>query len=198
MKLLEPIRTTAIAWLIFVLAIAFASADDWQVPQLMHLLAQNKSGKATFVEKKYIGIIDRPLVSTGDLSFVAPDRLEKRTLSPKPESLVLNGDILIIDRPGKRQIRVSLDERPEVSAFIESIRGTLAGNLSALQTFYTLQLAGSAENWQLVLTPKQQPLSHIISQIRIDGAQADVRSIELDQRDGDHSVMVITQVNINR
>ena len=198
MKLPEPIRATAIAWLILVLAVPFVRADDEQLSRLMHLLAKNKSGNATFVEKKYIGLIDRPIVSTGDLSFVAPDRLEKRTLTPKPESLVLNGDILTIDRPGKRQMRVSLEEYPEVSAFIESIRGTLAGNLSALQTFYTLQLTGPEEKWQLVLTPKQQRLSSIFSRIRISGSHADVKIIELYERDGDHSEMVITQTSINR
>lgn len=198
MKFPEPIRTTAIAWLMLVLAVPFARADDGQLSQLMHLLAQNKSGKATFVEKKYIGIFDRPIVSTGDLSFVAPDRLEKRTLTPKPESLVLNGDILTIDRPGKRQMRVSLEEHPEVSAFVESIRGTLAGDLSLLQTFYTLQLTGSAEEWQLALTPKQQRLSRIFSRICIGGSHADVKTIELDERDGDHTVMVITQASVSR
>mgnify|MGYP001591365200 CR=1 FL=1 len=198
MKFPEPIRTTVIAWLMLVLAVPFARADDEQLSQLMHLLGKNKSGKATFVEKKYIGIFDRPIVSTGDLSFVAPDRLEKRTLTPKPESLVLNGDILTIDRPGKRQMRVSLEEHPEVSAFIESIRGTLAGDLSVLQTFYTLQLTGSVEKWQLVLTPKQQRLSRIFSRICIGGSHADVNTIELDERDGDHSVMVITQASVSR
>ncbi len=198
MKNPESLRTIAIAWLMLVVAVPFARADDWQLSQLMHLLAQNKSGKATFVEKKYIGILDRPIVSTGDLSFVAPDRLEKRTLTPKPESLVLNGDILTIDRPGKRRMRVSLEEHPEVSAFIESIRGTLAGDLSVLQTFYTLQLTGSVEKWQLVLTPKQQRLSLIFSRIRIEGSHADVNTIELDERDGDHSVMVITQASVSR
>jgi outer membrane lipoprotein-sorting protein len=181
-----------------VLVVPFTRADDGQLSQLMHLLAQNKSGKATFVEKKYIGIFDRPIVSTGDLSFVAPDRLEKRTLTPKPESLVLNGDILTIDRPGKRQMRVSLEEHPEISAFIESIRGTLAGDLSVLQTFYTLQLTGSVEKWQLVLTPKQQRLSRIFSRICIGGSRADVNTIELDERDGDHSVMVITQASVSQ
>ena len=33
-------------------------AADWALPDLMHLLAQNKSGKASFTEKKYIGILD--------------------------------------------------------------------------------------------------------------------------------------------
>lgn len=191
-------RATAAAWLTLMLAALFAHADDGQLLQLMQLLAQNKSGNATFVETKYIAIIDRPIVSTGNLSFVAPDKLEKHTLTPKPESLVLNGDVLTIDRPGKRPMRVSLEDHPEVSAFVESIRGTLAGDLSALQTFYTLQLTGSAEKWQLALTPKQQRLSRIFSEIRIGGSHADVKTIELDERNGDHSVMAITQASISR
>ncbi|MHB8258174.1 MAG: outer membrane lipoprotein carrier protein LolA [Acidiferrobacterales bacterium] len=198
MKHPDPIHATAIAWLLFVLAVPFARADEMQLPKLMHLLAQTKAAKATFVEKTYIGIIDRPLVSKGDLSFVAPDSLEKRTLTPKPELLVLRGDMLTIERPGKRRMTVSLEEHPEISAFIESIRGTLAGDLSALKTFYTLQLTGSMEKWLLVLTPKQQRLSRIFSRIRISGSRADVKTIELDQRDGDHSVMTITPVSHSR
>ncbi|MHB8348248.1 MAG: LolA-related protein [Acidiferrobacterales bacterium] len=198
MKHCDLIRTTAIVWLIFVLAAPFAHAKDAQLSQLMQLLAQNKSAKATYVERTYIGIIDRPLVSTGELSFVAPDSLEKRVLTPKPELLILRGDTLTIERPGKRRIRVSLEEYPEISAFIESIRGTLAGDLHGLKTFYALQLTGSIKNWRLVLTPKQQRLSHIFRRIRISGSHANVKTIELDQQDGDRSVMVITQVSNSR
>jgi hypothetical protein len=131
------------AFLIFMLAFVCAHADDLEIGQLMHMLAKNPSGQATFVEKKYIGIIDKPIVSSGELSFSAPDKLEKHTLTPKPESLVLNGRILTIDRPGKSRMTVSLDEHPEVAAFIESIRGTLAGDLSSLEANYALMLSGS-------------------------------------------------------
>lgn len=192
MKLLSKTTLAASAWLLFALAGPVARADDLQLSQLMHILAQNKSGKATFVEKKYIGIIDRPIVSTGDLAFTAPDKLEKRTLTPRPESLTLNGDILTIDQPGKHRMTVSLEEHPEVSAFIESIRGTLAGDLGALEKYYTLKLTGSLAQWQLVLTPKQERLSSIFSRIRIGGSGGDIKTIDLDQRDGDHSEMVIT------
>lgn len=193
MKLLEKIRLPAIAWLALVLPTA-ACADDWQLPQLMHILAQNQSGKATFVEKKFFGIIDRPITSSGDLSFTAPDKLVKRTLTPKPELLILNGDTLTIDQPGKSRMTVSLQEHPEVSAFIESIRGTLAGDRTALEKLYTLKLTGSSSQWHLVLTPKQKRLSNIFSRIRIGGSGADVNSIDLDQSDGDHSEMVITKI----
>ncbi|MDA8362915.1 MAG: outer membrane lipoprotein carrier protein LolA [Gammaproteobacteria bacterium] len=195
MKLLDPIRTVSMALLVFALTAPFARAKDAQLPQLMHLLAQDKSAKATFVERTYIGIIDRPLVSTGDLSFAAPDSLEKRTLTPKPELLVLRGNTLKIERPGKRLMTIGLEGHPEISAFIESIRGTLAGDLTALKALYSLRLTGPIGNWRLVLTPKQRRLSRIFSRIRIGGSDAVVRTIELDQRDGDHSIMVITPVS---
>ena len=41
-----------------------------------------KSGKATFVEKKYLAMLDQPLESSGELSFTA-DRLEKRTVKAR-------------------------------------------------------------------------------------------------------------------
>jgi outer membrane lipoprotein-sorting protein len=194
-KPINKIALAAIAWLLFALASPIARAEDLQLSQLMHILSQNKSGKATFVEKKYIGIIDRPIVSSGDLSFTAPDKLEKRTLTPRPESLTLNGDILIIVQPGKPRMTFSLEEHPEVSAFIESIRGTLAGDLGALEKFYTLKLTGSLTQWQLVLTPRHKRLSNIFSRIRIGGSGADVKTISLYQSDGDHSEMVITNID---
>ncbi len=194
MKIPEKIA----AFLLLALASCCALADDLQIGQLMHMLAKNKSGKATFVEKKYIGIIDKPIESSGELAFQAPDRLEKRTLTPKPESLLLEGKILTIDRPGKNRMTVNLDEHPEVAAFIESIRGTLAGDLSSLEASYTVALSGSEKNWQLSLSPKQERLSRIFKKILIGGTNSDIRTIELDQSDGDHSEMIITGSSVER
>ena len=184
----------AIVGAILTFAFSVAGADAWQLPELMQLLAQSKAGKATFVEKKYIGIIDKPIESSGELAFTAPDKLEKRTLKPKPESLVLEGDSLTVDQPGKHRFTVRLQEHPEISAFIESIRGTLAGDRLALEKFYTLELTGSAEEWQLVLIPTQARMTDIISRIRIGGSRADVKTIYFDQGDGDRSEMFITKV----
>ena len=193
MTIFNVTRIRTIVGAIFILAFSVARADGWQLPELMQLLAQNKAGKASFVEKKYIGIIDKPIVSSGELAFTAPDKLEKHTLKPKPESLILDGDSLTVDQPGKNRLTFSLQEHTEVSAFIESIRGTLAGDRLALEKYYTLELTGSAEEWQLVLTPTQKRMAKIISRILIGGAQSSVKTIYFDQSDGDRSEMVITQ-----
>jgi outer membrane lipoprotein-sorting protein len=168
-------------------------AADVQLADLMQLLAQTKSAKATFIEKKYIGIVDTPVESSGELTFTAPDKLEKRTLKPKAEALILDGTALTVDMAGKRRT-IRLQDYPEVAAFVESIRGTLAGDRSALEKTYKLDLTGSREKWQLVLTPTQARMSKIITRIRMQGAQADIRSIDFDQADGDRSEMVVTNV----
>ncbi|WP_427915077.1 LolA family protein [Ramlibacter sp. MMS24-I3-19] len=170
-----------------------AGAQDLQLPDLMRLLALQKSGKATFVERKYISLLDKPVVSSGELSFTAPDRLEKRTLSPKPESLVLEGDRLSIDANGKK-VNINLLSHPEAAPFVESIRGTLAGDLGALERYYSLQLSGPAERWTLQLVPVQPEMLRIVSRIRFEGNQSAVNLIVFEQADGDRSEMRITQV----
>ena len=169
-------------------------AADWQLNELMQQLAQNRNGRATFVEKKYIGIVDKPVESSGELRFTAPDKLEKRTLKPKAESLVLEGQRLIIERPGKTRMSLNLQDYPEAAAFVESIRGTLAGDKSALEKVYRLTLHGSAEKWQLILQPQYSRMSDIVTRISINGVRGDVNRIDFDLADGDRSEMYVTKV----
>jgi hypothetical protein len=173
---------------------ASSYSADWTLPDLMHSLAQNRSGKANFVEKKYIGILDKPMESSGELSFDAPDRLEKRTLKPNPETMLLDGDKLTITLHEKRPLYLRLQDHPEVAALVDSIRGTLSGDQAALAKNFTIEFAGVQSKWQLTLTPMQKAVAKVVSQIRIGGADANLKTIIFDQIDGDHSEMTISKV----
>jgi hypothetical protein len=192
MPTLAPVRI--IAGIIAILAPLYTAYGDWQLTELMKLLATQKSSQATFVEKKYIGIVDKPLESSGELAFTAPDRLEKRTLKPKPESLVLDGDQLIIEGADGHRHSLSLQDHPEVAAFVESIRGTLAGDSMALEKFYSTKLTGTVEKWQLVLVPTRPHMRDVITRVRIGGSYANVKLIEFEQADGDRSEMVVSGI----
>ena len=50
---------------------AGAASSGWNLDRLMATLAQNKSGRATFVETKYLSIAAQPVESSGELVFVA-------------------------------------------------------------------------------------------------------------------------------
>jgi outer membrane lipoprotein-sorting protein len=169
------------------------AAAGFDVGSLMELLRSQKPGKATFTETKHIAILDRPVESTGELVFTPPDRLEKRSTGLNAERMVVDRETLSIERGGRKQV-LSLREHPQVGVFVESIRGTLAGDRSALEKTYTLALEGDAQRWRLTLVPRDKQLAGIVRRVLISGTQAQVRRIEIEQADGDSSVMVITPV----
>lgn len=174
--------------------LAFPAAAGFDIGQLMDELARNKGGRASFVEKRYIALLDKPLVATGEMSFTPPDRLEKRTLTPKPEILRLERDTLSIERE-KQKLTIQLGNQPEALAFVDSIRGTLAGDRTALERNYALYLAGSHEKWTLTLLPSEPKIAALLQRITVSGNRSRIRSIEYLQADGDRSVMTIEPID---
>ncbi|MHB1084304.1 MAG: LolA family protein [Thiobacillus sp.] len=172
------------------LASPMVQAAPLSIAQLMASLAKHPQGAATFTEKKFISILEQPVESSGELLFIAPARLEKRTLKPRPETMVLDGDTLTLER-GKRKHVLQLRDYPEVAGMIESIRATLAGDRNALERVYHLALDGDPERWTFTLTPLDAKVGKVIARIRMEGARDGVRSVEILQADGDRSLMTI-------
>ena len=165
----------------------------FDVGELMGELARHRGGRAKFVEKKTISLHDKPLVSAGEMSYSGPGRIEKRTLTPKPETLVLDGEVLSIERD-KQKLTIDLASQPEALAFIDSIRGTLTGNRAALERNYLLHLAGTPEKWTLTLLPSEQKMAALVQRITVSGSRGRVRSIEYLQADGDRSLLTIEPI----
>ena len=165
-----------------------ANATGWNLDRLMSTLGAKKSGHASFVETKYLSIATEPVTSSGELVFTAPDHLEKRTDSPKPEDLVVDGDKLTIARNGHRYT-LALTQYPELSAFIESIRATLSGNRFALEQVYKVAVAGSGDDWTLTLTPLDARMLKTVSTITLTGTRDLLHTVAIQQADGDHSLM---------
>jgi outer membrane lipoprotein-sorting protein len=178
--------------LLLLMAVALPAAA-WDLDALMDDLARHKGGRARFVEKKSIALLDKPVVSSGELLFVPPARLEKRTLQPKPESLVLDGDRLSIER-GKQKFSLRLSEQPEALAFVDSLRGTLTGDKAALEKSYKLSFSGNENRWTLDLLPDDQRIAAFVVRITFGGSHHRVEWIRYLQADGDSSVMTIEAV----
>ncbi|MHB8816128.1 MAG: LolA-related protein, partial [Steroidobacteraceae bacterium] len=159
---------------------------------LMRLLAQRKQGQVTFVEEDDLAILDRPVKSSGVLVYDAPDHLEKRTLKPKQESLVLDGDQMTVQR-GRRTYRVQLGSYPQVAPLVDALRDTLAGNQEGLQKVFEVGLTGAMEDWKLQLVPLDKEIARKVRRVEIEGARDEIRSVEISQVDGDRSVMTLGQ-----
>jgi hypothetical protein len=169
---------------------AVHAADD-PLDQLMRELAQRPHGHAAFTEQQFMSILKRPLESSGELIYDAPDRLEKRTIRPHAETMLLAHGVLTVSRDA-HTYRVSLRDHPELAPFVDSIRAMLAGDRAALERTYEIDFAPAADGWTLTLVPRDKTLRAVIARVRIAGSAALIRSFEFIRGDGDRSLLSIT------
>jgi outer membrane lipoprotein-sorting protein len=188
------LRRRRVGVLTLVLAAACAAAAQTTTPpafdELLKLLAARPHGHVTFTEVQQLAMLDRPLQSSGELLYEAPDRLEKRTLKPKAQTLVLEHGVLMAHR-GHRTFVMELRDYPQVVPFVESIRATLAGDRAALERFFRVQFDGTLEHWTLLLVPVDATLAGAVKDIRIEGDRDAIRTVEIRQSDGDRSLLSI-------
>jgi outer membrane lipoprotein-sorting protein len=167
-------------------------ADDIDMPTLMRLFAASKSVKAEFAERKFVKILDAPVESNGELLFKAPDRLEKRTLLPRPETLVIEGSKVSIER-GSFKRTMSLDDFADMASLVRSLTATFRGDQVSIEQYFNWKLSGPANKWQLVLKPKTGKLFITLREVRLAGDNSYVHTVETTLTDGDRSLMTLSR-----
>jgi hypothetical protein len=190
--LVAPGRCLSVVWIAAALLAATAAiAADDSLGKLMHRLSERRGGRALFVERQYLSMLKAPVEASGELYFEPPDHLERRTQAPKQESVVIDKGMLTFER-GARHRSVALASYPELGAFIESIRATLAGDRASLEAIYRLELKEAPPGWDLALTPRDARLAKMVRTIRILGHDDLIDSVEILRVDGDRSLMTIS------
>ena len=164
----------------------------WGLAQLMQSLAQLHAGSASFTERQTSPVLSAPLISAGTLTYDAPDYLRKVTISPVPESFVLDHDRVTLSGDGAAGTHVfAVNQDPRIAGLVEGIRGTLAGDLPALEQVYTVSLSGSAASWQLRLQPTQPALRRFVQSLVISGSEGRITVIDAVSSDGSGETMTI-------
>ncbi len=192
------------AWLLALLAasaggaLAQPAAANWGLAPLMREMATVRAASASFTERKTMRMLSTPLVTAGSLSYAAPDYLRKTTVAPVPESFILDhGLVTFSGGPDGQTQHFSLNADPRIGGLVEGIRATLAGDLPALERFYSVRLSGEAGNWQLLLRPKNPQAARMIRWIVIRGAGDRLEELDTASGDGDHSEMSISETVSN-
>lgn len=179
-------------WLAALAAPLAAAALDAADPldALMHELAARRHGHVAFTEVQHLAVLDRPLESSGELLYEAPDRLEKRILTPRAETLVLAHGVLTVTR-GRRTRTLHLDAWPQLAPLLESLRATLAGDRAGLERVFRVTLEGDPRHWTLHLRPIDAAAARIVREVSISGEQAELKTVEILEGDGDRSLLSI-------
>jgi hypothetical protein len=175
-----------------------AADPPFGLESLMATLARNGPGTVRFTETKTSALLKAPIESSGTLTYAAPAKLEKRTLAPRDERFAVDGDTVVVESAArnaaeKRRFELRLGDYPAIRAFVESIRGTLAGDLASLRRYYRVELEGTWADWRLHLLPSDPQMAELVLKVVIGGAGGEVRRIEILEAGGDRSVMTIAK-----
>lgn len=170
---------------------AVAQPSPSPIDELMRRLAAVPENRASFVEEKTIAALNEPVRSQGRLIYRRPAHLEKTTTAPVPESLVVDGDQLLVTADGQQPRLIALDSEPALRALVDAVRGTLSGDLATLRRSYDVTMQGRPAAWRLILTPKGAPLTQFLRQISVDGSGTELRAVRIVQANGDQSLMTI-------
>ncbi len=157
----------------------------------MQALSAVPAADGKFTERKYLSLLDQPLILRGRVRYRAPDYVEKVYDDPNSERYEVSGDNLTIAFPDGRRRYLSIDRHPVLRAFVESYRGTLAGDRETLNRYFDIALSGAMDAWELRLTPRLPALAQILSAVIMRGREGRVLSVETLEVNGDRSVMTL-------
>lgn len=154
-------------------------------------LAAVPERRATFQETRRFAALDQPLISTGHLLYRRPRYLAKTTDWPQAESLVVDGDRLVLTAGNEAPRVLDLGGLPELRVLVDAIRGPLAGDLAALRRAFAVTATGGADGWTLGLAPLDPRAARLLRQAQVSGRGVEVTAVQLAQANGDEQLMAI-------
>jgi hypothetical protein len=170
-------------------SVAVASSDE-SLALLLSAFAQHPHARARFAEQTYSRVLKHPLHATGELYFDAPDRLEKKTLTPAPVDLLVEGENVTVTR-GTHRHSFLIGDYPPLRPLLEGLRATLAGDLAGLTARFSVIAEQKGEDWLLTLQPLPSDIQPLYQRIQIRGREGRVRSVQIERENGERSLMTI-------
>ncbi|WEN15337.1 outer membrane lipoprotein carrier protein LolA [Rhodanobacter sp. AS-Z3] len=156
---------------------------------LIAALGQPAPAHTAFAEARFLQILQKPLVVSGELSWLGGDQLQRRVDQPQRETATIADGEVTQQREGKSARHFSLKRAPQLQVLLDSFVALLSGDAERLQKSFEITQAGNADGaWSLTLVPRDARVAKTVASIRIDGAGNQSRCMHMQEADGDVAV----------
>jgi len=134
-------------------------------------------------------VLDRPLVVSGQLSWLGGDKLQRRVDHPQQETATIVDGEVTQQRDGRQPRHFSLKRAPQLQVLLDSFVALLSGDAARLRQAFEIQQSGDAASaWTLTLVPRDAHVAKTVASIRIDGVGDQSRCMQMQEADGDLAV----------
>jgi hypothetical protein len=156
---------------------------------LIAALGQPAPARTAFAEARFLKVLDRPLVVSGELAWLGGDQLQRRVDHPNQETAsIANGEVTL-QRAGKSARTFSLSHAPQLQVLLDSFVALLSGDAGRLQQAFDIQQTGSASGrWTLTLKPRDAKVAKSVASIVVDGDGKQSNCMQMQEADGDLAI----------
>lgn len=184
--------------LIFAVALTLASPLLWafSTAELAQTLQKPANVQGAFTQQRYLKSLSKPMTTNGQFVLIPKRGLLWHMQKPFENRLRVRADG-IMQWNGKSWVAANQSKMNGQSQQIRLFLDLLGGNTQGLEKQFDLQLSGSQQKWTLRLNPKTALMKQIFNHIEISGDNV-VRRIELNEKQGDRTVMQFNQVQTGK
>ena len=184
--------------LIFAAALTLASPLLWafSAAELAQTLQKPANVQGAFTQQRYLKSLSKPMTTNGQFVLIPKRGLLWHMQKPFENRLRVRADG-IMQWNGKSWVATNPSKMNGQSQQIRLFLDLLGGNTQGLEKQFDLQLSGSQQKWTLRLNPKTALMKQIFNHIEISGDSV-VRRIELNEKQGDRTVMQFNQVQTGK
>ena len=184
--------------LIFAAALTLASPLLWafSAAELAQTLQKPANVQGAFTQQRYLKSLAKPMTTNGQFVLIPKRGLLWHMQKPFENRLRVRADG-IMQWNGKSWVAANQSKMNGQSQQIRLFLDLLGGNTQGLEKQFDLQLSGSQQKWTLRLNPKTALMKQIFNHIEISGDSV-VRRIELNEKQGDRTVMQFNQIQTGK
>ncbi len=148
---------------------ATTAAEDVDARLLISRLARPAPAIVDFTEVRFSPLLKQPLIVSGTLRNGGPHELDRQVMNPYREATEIRGNAVRVRREGEPERSFALRRAPELQGLLNAFTSVLAGDSAEVERSFNVAVAGTAEKWELTLSPRDARLSRQVRQIRIEG-----------------------------
>lgn len=179
----------SLLFLLFFCSQVFAFSQQ----DLVSLLQKPVSQQGEFTQQRFLKSLDKPITTSGQFVLLTKKGLLWQMKKPfvnhlrvKPNGIMQwNGQGWVANE--------NVGQSQQIGLFL----GLLSGDISAVESQFSMNLTGSKESWELQLTPNSVLMKQIFNSIQIRGDET-VKEIELNEKQGDKTLIRFEQVEIDK
>jgi len=160
----------ALLFLLTALSVRAAELTPAETQALLKNLQEHRakypSLSADFVEDRTSHLLNKPLISEGNIAFQVPNKFRREVTGKSPSITVSNGQKLWIYYPNFKE--AELYTLGQKAFFDDSIAALTAGlNFQRVDQFYTVKATRETQGYHLALTPRGSGLKRMVKELTV-------------------------------